>query len=86
MPQKDEIFQLQDTKILVTGGCGFIRSKITKQLSELGAKITIDNLMKNPSILFNIYDNSKKFALQIQGWDKMSVWTLQTFEKILESS
>ncbi len=45
MPQKDEIFQLQDTKILVTGGCGFIGSEVTKQLSELGAKITIiDNL------------------------------------------
>lgn len=42
--------------------------------------------MKNPSILFNISDTSKKFALQIQGWDEMSVWTLQTFEKILESS
>jgi len=32
-------------KILVTGGCGFIGSEITKQLSQIGAKITIlDNL------------------------------------------
>ena len=42
--------------------------------------------MKNPSILSSVGDAGKKFALQIQGWDKMSVWTLQTFEKILGSS
>ena len=31
--------------MVVTGGCGFIGSEVTKQLSELGANITIiDNL------------------------------------------
>ena len=32
-------------RFIVTGGCGFIGSEITKQLSQIGAKITIlDNL------------------------------------------
>ena len=36
---------LEDKNILVTGGCGFIGSEVTKQLSEHGANITvIDNL------------------------------------------
>lgn len=36
---------LKDKQILLTGGCGFIGSEITKQLSSIGAKITIlDNL------------------------------------------
>ena len=37
--------ELTNKEVLVTGGCGFIGSEITKQLSELDAKITIvDNL------------------------------------------
>jgi len=63
------------------GKNGFLINPTAHELYSL-----IDNLMKNPSILFNISDTSKKFALQIQGWHEMSVWTLQTFEKILESS
>jgi dTDP-glucose 4,6-dehydratase len=36
---------LKDKQVLITGGCGFIGSEITKQLSNIGAKITIvDNL------------------------------------------
>jgi len=36
---------LKDKQVLITGGCGFIGSEITKQLSMTGAKVTIlDNL------------------------------------------
>jgi nucleoside-diphosphate-sugar epimerase len=36
---------LKDKEVLVTGGCGFIGSEITKQLSSLGARVTVfDNL------------------------------------------
>jgi dTDP-glucose 4,6-dehydratase len=36
---------LKDKQVLLTGGCGFIGSEITKQLSNIGAKVTIiDNL------------------------------------------
>ena len=37
--------KLRDQNILITGGCGFIGSEVTKQLSKIGAKVTIlDNL------------------------------------------
>ena len=37
--------ELKNKEILVTGGCGFIGSEITKQLSELGSNVTVfDNL------------------------------------------
>ena len=40
-----KLSELKNKKILVTGGCGFIGSEVTKQLSELGASVTIiDNL------------------------------------------
>jgi dTDP-glucose 4,6-dehydratase len=36
---------LKNKNVLVTGGCGFIGSEVTKQLSKLGANVTIiDNL------------------------------------------
>ena len=36
---------LKNREILVTGGCGFIGSEVTKQLSELGSNVTVlDNL------------------------------------------
>lgn len=44
MPQID-LSDLKNKEVLVTGGCGFIGSEVTKQLSALGAHITIlDNL------------------------------------------
>ena len=33
--------ELADKEVLLTGGCGFIGSEVTKQLSNLGSKITI---------------------------------------------
>ena len=36
---------LKKREILVTGGCGFIGSEVTKQLSSIGARVTVlDNL------------------------------------------
>lgn len=41
----NDIQELKDKNVLVTGGCGFIGSEITKQLSSIGAVVTvIDNL------------------------------------------
>jgi len=42
---KNNLSELKNKEILVTGGCGFIGSEVTKQLSEIGAKVTVfDNL------------------------------------------
>lgn len=36
---------LKDKEVLLTGGCGFIGSEVTKQLSNIGARVTVfDNL------------------------------------------
>ena len=41
----NELLNLKNKEILVTGGCGFIGSEIVKQLSLIGANVTIiDNL------------------------------------------
>ena len=41
----DILEELRNKEVLVTGGCGFIGSEVTKQLSDFGSKITIiDNL------------------------------------------
>ena len=41
----NELSVLKNKEILVTGGCGFIGSEIVKQLSQIGANVTIiDNL------------------------------------------
>ena len=45
MIAKEKIDEIKNKNILVTGGCGFIGSEVVKQLSKLGANITIiDNL------------------------------------------
>ena len=45
MTNEDRIKEIKNKNILVTGGCGFIGSEVVKQLSKLGANITIiDNL------------------------------------------
>ena len=41
----DLLNSLKNSNVLITGGCGFIGSEITKQLSELGSNVTVfDNL------------------------------------------
>ena len=45
MTAEEKIDEIKNKNILVTGGCGFIGSEVVKQLSKLGANITIiDNL------------------------------------------
>ena len=45
MSTNSKMLELKDKEVLVTGGCGFIGSEITKQLSSYGAFVTnIDNL------------------------------------------
>ena len=45
MPDQNNFQVLEGKQVLLTGGCGFIGSEVTKQLSEFGANITIiDNL------------------------------------------
>ena len=41
----NNLSELKEKHVLVTGGCGFIGSEVTKQLSDVGAKIIVlDNL------------------------------------------
>ena len=45
MTEKTNFQGLEGKQVLLTGGCGFIGSEVTKQLSGFGANITIiDNL------------------------------------------
>ena len=34
--------EIKDKQVLITGGCGFIGSEVTKQISDLGGKVTIN--------------------------------------------
>ena len=54
--QKTEI--LKNKEVLLTGGCGFIGSEGTKQLSEIGANITIlDNLSSGKETYTTNFEN-----------------------------
>lgn len=49
---------LQNEEIMITGGCGFIGSEITRQLSDLGANVTIlDNLSSGKEEYVNKFKN-----------------------------
>lgn len=49
---------LKDKEVLLTGGCGFIGSEVTKQLSEIGANITIfDNLSSGKESYISNFEN-----------------------------
>ena len=41
MNSLEKLEKLKNKNVLVTGGCGFIGSEVTKQLSEIGANVTI---------------------------------------------
>lgn len=58
--KNSELSILKGKEILVTGGCGFIGSEITKQLSLLGANITIlDNLSSGKKEYVRDFENVK---------------------------
>jgi dTDP-glucose 4,6-dehydratase len=58
MSNHDLLSSLADEEILVTGGCGFIGSEVTKQLSQLGAKVTVlDNLSSGKEAYLNDMKN-----------------------------
>jgi nucleoside-diphosphate-sugar epimerase len=55
---KNGLHALNDRQVLVTGGCGFIGSEITKQLSLSGAKVTVlDNLSSGKKEYIEGLDN-----------------------------
>ena len=57
--------ELNGKHVLVTGGCGFIGSEVTKQLSHEGAKITIlDNLSSGKNEFVEKLLNSKKYDVK----------------------
>ena len=73
-----KISELKDKEVLVTGGCGFIGSEITKQLSSYGAHITIiDNLssgkedyigkIKNVELIKSDLSNQKIIETAVKG-------------------
>jgi len=56
----NSLSELNGKRVLVTGGCGFIGSEVTKQLSNLGANITIlDNLSSGKEKYVNEIPNVK---------------------------
>ena len=56
----EQLLELKEKEILVTGGCGFIGSEITKQLSSIGANVTIiDNLSSGKEEYIKNFSNVK---------------------------
>ena len=51
---------IKDSNVLVTGGCGFIGSEVTKQLSQIGANVTvIDNFSSGKRKYVEKFSNVK---------------------------
>ena len=60
MTAEEKIDEIKNKNILVTGGCGFIGSEVVKQLSKLGANITIiDNLSSRSHTVIEINSKDK---------------------------
>ena len=58
MSSQAETKILKDKEVLLTGGCGFIGSEVAKQLSEIGANITIlDNLSSGKESYVSNFEN-----------------------------
>ena len=56
----NDLSVLKNKEILVTGGCGFIGSEIVKQLSQIGANVTIiDNLSSGKEKYIQGFSNVK---------------------------
>ena len=62
----NDISVLKNKEVLVTGGCGFIGSEIVKQLSEIGANVTIiDNLSSGMEKYIHGISNVKLIAADL---------------------
>jgi len=68
--QKTEI--LKNKEILLTGGCGFIGSEVTKQLSEIGANVTVfDNLSSGKEAYITNFENVQLIKGDIRDEDEV---------------
>ena len=62
--------QLKDKEVLITGGCGFIGSEIVKQLSLIGANVTIlDNLSSGKEKYIKKFPNVKLIIGDLVDYD-----------------
>jgi len=66
----NDLLVLKNKEILVTGGCGFIGSEIVKQLSLLGANVTI---------IDNLSSGKEKY---IQGFSNVKLSNVNILDKI----
>ncbi len=80
MTKDERLDELSQSNILVTGGCGFIGSEVTKQLSEIDANITIlDNLssgkeeyienLSNVNLIIGELDDPEKIKKAVKDQD-----------------
>ena len=68
-----ELSNLKNKEILVTGGCGFIGSEIVKQLSLIGANVTIiDNLSSGKENYIQGLSNVKLITADLLDDDAVS--------------
>ena len=68
----EQLLELKEKEILVTGGCGFIGSEITKQLSSIGANVTIiDNLSSGKEEYIKNFSNVKLIKTDLMNSESM---------------
>ena len=69
----DILEELKNKQVLLTGGCGFIGSEVTKQLSEIGANVTIfDNLSSGKESYISSFNNVKLIQGDIRDEDAVA--------------
>ena len=82
MATNSNLEKLSGKNVLLTGGCGFIGSEITKQLSEIGSNLTIiDNFSsgKEGILAFETRYTIYRFRWN-GGWgEPCSKWLLLNF-------
>ena len=70
MPSSSQLSQLKDKEVLITGGCGFIGSEIVKQLSLIGANVTVlDNLSSGKEKYIKKFSNVKLIIGDLVDYD-----------------
>ena len=73
MSFQEKIQVLKDKEVLLTGGCGFIGSEVTKQLSEIGANVTIfDNLSSGKESYISSFNNVNLIQGDIRDEDAVA--------------